>query len=174
MADFARLDKNNFVSEIFYVDDNKCVDSKGKVSERSGINFCKNIFGRKNKFVLILREIKGPFPKIGYFYSTKYHKFIAPQPYPSWSFDFSTGEWVSPLGSAPETKPCCEFCYWNEEEYQKDNTKGWVILESGKEPSEEKIDLNPENFVYPEELFFYEKPFIFKVFRRISKYLLNK
>jgi hypothetical protein len=174
MADFARLDKNNFVSEIFYVDDSKCIDSKGRISEQSGINFCKKIFGKNNKFVLILREIKGEFPRIGYFYSTKYNKFIAPQPYTSWVFDFSSGRWTSPLGNSPETKPCCEFCYWSEEEYQKDNTKGWIIVKSEEKISEEKFKPNRENFLYPEELIFYEKPIMFKLFKKLFKYFSNK
>lgn len=75
--------------------------------------------------------------KIGDVYSTLVNDFIDPQLYPSWILNTTTKKWESPLGDPPPLKEdeiittdrgyILSGYSWNEELYQSDNTKGWVL-----------------------------------------------
>jgi len=74
---------------------------------------------------------------IGYFFNTEVNDFVSPKPHLSWILNKSTLEWESPIGSPPELKEneivTTDSGYiisgysWNEDLYQSDNTKGWVL-----------------------------------------------
>ena len=53
-------------------------------------------------------------------------KFLAPQPFKSWSLDASD-DWQSPIDrpSITEEGDVRYMISWNETKYQADNTKGW-------------------------------------------------
>lgn len=64
-------------------------------------------------------------------YYVPLNKVIKNKPYDSWTIIEETGDWVSPLGYTPflseEDSSNGLGYYWDEELYQSDNTKGWVL-----------------------------------------------
>ena len=49
--------------------------------------------------------------------------FYAPKPFESWTLDTDTWQWVCPI-----TYPNDDKMYtWDEDVYQADNSKGWVL-----------------------------------------------
>jgi hypothetical protein len=48
---------------------------------------------------------------------------IAPQPYASWTLDKDTWQWNAPITYPDDDKDYS----WDEDVYQADNTKGWVL-----------------------------------------------
>jgi hypothetical protein len=64
-------------------------------------------------------------------YYAPLNKVIKNKPYDSWTIIEETGDWVSPIGYPPFlTKEDIENklkYYWDEDLYQSDNSKGWVL-----------------------------------------------
>ena len=98
MAHFAKLDKNNTVTNVI-------------VSEQGFINS-----GRVgDSFLWIQTSYNGNFRKnyacVGYTYDETRDAFYAPQPYPSWTLNETTCHW-----ECPEPYPDDGEMYtWNEE-----------------------------------------------------------
>lgn len=67
-------------------------------------------------------------------YYAPLNKIIKNKPYDSWSIIEETGDWVSPIGYPPnisEDEVNQGLTYqWDENLYQSDNTKGWVLKSS--------------------------------------------
>ena len=62
-------------------------------------------------------------------------KFIAQQPYASWSLDASD-DWQAPINKPSITEDEDGVLYihsWNDTKYQADNTKGWEAIKSNDE-----------------------------------------
>ena len=64
-------------------------------------------------------------------YASSKDAFYASKPYASWTLNESTCQWEAPID-----KPSDAFInggdkayYWDEDAYQADNTKGWIIVE---------------------------------------------
>jgi len=57
-------------------------------------------------------------------YNNNISKFIAPQPFASWSLD-SDDDWQAPVAQPDDDKRYV----WDEDVYQADNSKGWVEVE---------------------------------------------
>ena len=68
---------------------------------------------------------------VGSYYNTTLENFSGNCPYESWTINASTNVWEAPL-SKPSTH---DFYQWDEVEYQKDNTKGWVSYRSDVDES---------------------------------------
>lgn len=51
MAHFAKLDKNNIVTEVIVVNNEVITDENGNENEQLGIDFCKQLFGTDTKWV---------------------------------------------------------------------------------------------------------------------------
>jgi hypothetical protein len=67
--------------------------------------------------------LRGNYAGIGYTYDTNNDVFYLPQPYASWTLDETKWQWTCPL-----TYPDDDNVYlWDENVYQADNTKGWVL-----------------------------------------------
>lgn len=60
-------------------------------------------------------------------YDSSKDAFYLSKPYASWILNDSTCQWKAPLDTPVrvEKKPII----WNEDLYQSDNTKGWVVIE---------------------------------------------
>lgn len=92
MAHFAKLDDNNNVLEVIVVDNSIAVD------EAAGITFLTDLLGYSNwKQCSYNGTIRTRFPGPGYMYNGTYDAFIMPQPYPSWTLDTTTLDWVPPV-----------------------------------------------------------------------------
>lgn len=133
MAYFSQLDDNNIVIRTIVVNDKDCCDYSGVKSEEIGIAFCKKLLGADTNWKMSCPNGSFRFRSAsrGYTYDAQLNAFIAPQPYPSWTLDPNTTDWVSPLGLTPElTEEEIEnknYYRWDEEAYQLDNTTGWVL-----------------------------------------------
>ena len=66
--------------------------------------------------------LRGNYAGIGYVYDSTNDVFYSPRPYASWTLA-DTWLWVCPLTYPDDGK----FYTWDEDAYQADNTKGWVL-----------------------------------------------
>jgi len=131
---FAQLDENNTVIRVIVVSPEDCYDKNGCHCEERGIAFCQQHIGDKNsKWVETFPDgfgVRGRLAGIGYTYSEELDAFIGFKPFESWILNSETLHWESPLGACPEVSEELigqQRYIWSEEEYQKDNTKGWVL-----------------------------------------------
>ena len=67
--------------------------------------------------------LRGNYAGIGYTYDTNNDVFYLPQPYESWTLDETTWQWISPIAYPDDGN----MYSWDENAYQADNTKGWVL-----------------------------------------------
>jgi hypothetical protein len=97
MAYFAEIDENNIVVQVIVVD-NEDIKENGEEKEAKGVAFCKNLLGQGKTWVQTSYNwsIRKQYAGIGYKYDVLKDKFIAPQPYPSWSLDLND-DWQAPL-----------------------------------------------------------------------------
>ena len=120
MAHFAQLDAQNKVTEVIVVANSViCNPETGSEEEQLGIDFCKSLYGASTKWRQT--SYSGSFRKqyagVNFFYDETADVFIAPQPYPSWTLDTQSFDWVPPT-----PKPDYELCYWDE------GTLSWVLV----------------------------------------------
>lgn len=69
-------------------------------------------------------KIRKQYAGIGFTYDSSKDKFIAPQPFASWSLD-SNDDWQPPVAHPDDDKKY----HWDEDVYKADNSKGWVEVE---------------------------------------------
>jgi hypothetical protein len=119
MAYFAELDDNNTVLRVISVSNADAPDLAPEVSEPLGQAFIASI-GLAGRWVQTSYNgtFRGRYAGIGYTYDPIDDRFIAPQPYPSWTLD-ANGNW-----QAPTPYPDDGGMYvWDEE------TLAWVELD---------------------------------------------
>lgn len=63
------------------------------------------------------------YVSVGYLYEESNNRFIPPKPYSTWILDDDTLTWRPPV-LLPQPDPPV-LLQWSDEEYLKDNTKGW-------------------------------------------------
>ena len=99
-----------------------------------GETWCKNFFNKPDtefKQTSYNHKFRKQYAGIGYRYDASKNKFIAPQPFASWSLD-SSDDWQAPI-TYPSVTDGSGFIYairWNETKYQADNNKGWEATKS--------------------------------------------
>ena len=130
MANFAKLGKGNKVLKVEPIH-NDCAST-----EQAGIDFLNGLYKTNDVWKQASYNTVGglhllggtPFrknyPGIGYTYDSERDAFIAPQPFASWSLD-SDDDWQPPITEPDDDKNY----YWDEDVYQADNSKGWVLQE---------------------------------------------
>ena len=123
MAHFAELDKNNVVLRVCVVD-NKHVPSDKHVD---GETWCTNFWGGTWKQTSYNNNFRKQYAGKNFTYDATKDKFIAPQPYASWSLD-GNDDWEPPISrpSDDRSNGGDKFYDWDESAYQADNTKGWI------------------------------------------------
>lgn len=99
MAHFAQLDNNNIVAQVIVVNNETIHNQNFPESEPIGIAFCQSLFGVETlwKQTSYNGNFRKRYAGIGYTYDTALDAFIAPKPYPSWSLDPATADWVAPV-----------------------------------------------------------------------------
>lgn len=110
MAHFAELGEDNIVLRVIVVHNNDCKDENGNESEAAGAEFCRNLFGGTWKQTSYNNNIRARYAGIGYTYNSSLDAYIAPKPFPSWSLNEETTEWVSPVPYPDDNK----FYHWDE------------------------------------------------------------
>lgn len=124
MAHFAELDENNIVTRVIVVRNEECKDADGNESEAVGASFCTNLLGGRWVQTSYNGNIRFRYAGIGFKYDEELDAFIAPQPYPSWTLDETTTNWIAPTPMPEDGKQYL----WDEE------SLSWVAV---PEPSYE-------------------------------------
>ena len=100
MAHFAELDANNVVQRVVVVG-NDVTTANGPLGENDkhvdGESWCINFFkGGTWKQTSYNSSFRKQYAGVGYTFDFAKDKFIAPQPFPSWSLD-SNDDWQAPV-----------------------------------------------------------------------------
>ena len=135
MAHFAKLDENNVVVQVI------AVHNAHAPNEELGAIYINKLFKtddvwkqtsyntRNGVHLLGGTPFRMNYAGIGMVYDEARDAFVPPQPYSSWVFNESKCDWDAPIpkpdaGTDIATAPTH---IWDEDLYQSDNTKGWVL-----------------------------------------------
>lgn len=97
MAHFAELGEDNIVLRVIVVANEELLDENGDESETKGVEFCRNLLGGTWKQTSYNGNFRARYAGSGYTYRSDLNAFIAPKPYPSWTLDLETTDWVAPV-----------------------------------------------------------------------------
>jgi hypothetical protein len=152
MAHFAELkeetdqfdsSKKNLVVQRVVVVANDIETAAGPLGENDmhvdGETWCVNFFkGGIWKQTSYNNNFRKMYAGKGYTYDSTKNKFLAAQPYASWSLD-DNDDWQAPIANPTVTDDGQDpFVWrynisWNEDKYNADNTKGWEATKSNDE-----------------------------------------
>lgn len=139
MAHYAILDSENVVENIITGIDEDELDTLPE-----GFNdweeFYSSRFDNKtvkrtsyNTFGGIHADDKTPFRgnygTVGFIYYEEQDMFLPPKPFESWIEDFDNYGWKAPIDKPNDT----DNFGWVEEDYQEDNTTGWLLIPEPEE-----------------------------------------
>ena len=100
MAHFAKIGDDNIVEDVIVID-NSVVDpdTTGTDDEQLGKDYIANVLKLKGTWVQTSynHNIRGKYAGIGHTYDSELDKFKPPKPYPSWTWDNDSSEWVAPV-----------------------------------------------------------------------------
>ena len=146
MANFAKLDANNIVTQVIVVSNDDTADSSGIETESIGVAFCQKLVGADTnwKQTSYNGNIRGNYAGIGMTYMTNVATlgvgstdiFINTQPYASWTVGVGTATWYPPAnpGDAPtlseSDKTAGKYYEWNESNYNSNPSTAWVLKTS--------------------------------------------
>ena len=101
MAHFAELDENNIVVRVVVVA-NSAMQPDGIDNERMGVDLLESLYGQgRCKQTSYSGSIRKNYAGIGMTYDATRDAFIAPSPFPSWTLDESTCQYVPPVPRPP-------------------------------------------------------------------------
>jgi hypothetical protein len=120
MAHFARLDENNVVVQVIVVNNEDCLDENGVESEAVGVSFCQGLLGSDTRWkqTSYNHKFRRRYAGSGYLYFEPLDVFVEPQPYPSWTLDTATANWVAPVPKP--SVPDIYILVWDEENQEWD------------------------------------------------------
>ena len=119
MAHFAELDDNNVVLRVIVVGNRDTSTPDGTEVESIGVAFCQRLFGGNWKQTSYNGNFRKNYAGIGYTYDATRDAFIPPQPFPSWTLDPVTTNWVAPVPYPTDDKNYI----WNE------STQSWDLVD---------------------------------------------
>jgi len=97
MAHFAELDHNNVVLRVIVVDNRDTSTPNGTEKESIGAAFCERLFGGRWVQTSYNASFRKRYAGQGMIYHEGADAFISPSPYPSWTLNFETAEWIPPV-----------------------------------------------------------------------------
>lgn len=99
MAHFAKLDDQNFVIDVNVVNNDTIDNLSFPESEPVGVEFLTQWSGGYThwKQTSYNANFRKNYAGIGYTYDAALDAFIPPKPYPSWTLDNATVDWVAPV-----------------------------------------------------------------------------
>ena len=113
MAHFAKINEQNEVLSVLYIEDSKIM-SNGVESEQVGQQYLEqhnnwpaNLWIKtsystyQNNHTNGKTPFRGNYAGIGYTWDADNNIFWPEKPYPSWVKDVANAKWVSPIGDAP-------------------------------------------------------------------------
>ena len=117
MAHYAQVNSDKVVVQVLVMDNDgeqACIDwLQANVHSDDWVKTSYN------------NNIRKQFAGIGSIYDSVKDKFLAPQPFASWAVD-SNDDWQAPV-ARPDDASNDKIYSWDEDAYQADNTKGWII-----------------------------------------------
>lgn len=113
MAHFAKLDKNNYVTQVIVVSNQELMDN-GIESEQKGIDFLNTLFDGRFVQTSYNNNFRKQFATLGSYYDEINDVFVLPKPYDSWTLN-ENFDWVAPI-----EQPVEGSWYWDE------NTLSWL------------------------------------------------
>lgn len=147
MAHYAKLGLDNIVTAIVAIDTITCMTRDGVEKEEIGLQHLIKHHGhdlwkkcsyntRSGEHINGGTPFRANYPGIGWYYNSQYDIFHPPKPEgkDSWTLNTTTGRWDPPI-SEPELTIddpiliATTHYHWDEDLYQSDNTKGWILLE---------------------------------------------
>jgi hypothetical protein len=97
MAHFAELNKNNVVVQVI-VGVDEPLDGEAIYAETTGTVWKKTSYNTQaGQHLLGGTPFRKNYAGIGYTYDSDRDAFIPPQPFPSWTLDEQTCQWISPV-----------------------------------------------------------------------------
>jgi len=152
MGHWARIDDNNIVQEVLVLkkeeidtgnwgDPSKWIKTSYNTSD--GEHYIpKEHQDWENKNPDQSKALRWRFAAPGMRYDSVNDVFIDPQPFSSWVLNQKTWTWDPPYEHPELTQEQLlkgDFYEWHEEEYKKDNAKGWLLqINSANPGSNEK------------------------------------
>ena len=158
MASFAKIDENNLVLTMLYLDNSIVTDENGNEQESLGqahlekhnnwpanqwIKYSRNTNKNKHSSGDHSKAFRGNGASVGYTWMPEKNIFMPPKLYPSWVLNETDARWQSPIGDPPTQdtyNPLTHFYRWNED------TTAWDLISYEDEGVE-----NPSSV--PEDVF---------------------
>jgi hypothetical protein len=124
MAHYAQVNSDGIVVQVLVMDN----DMETKQGEAACIAWLqKNVNDDEWVKTSFNNKIRKQYAGINYTYDSDKDIFIGPQPFASWSLD-SNNDWEAPI-ALPDDASDDKRYSWDEDVYQADNSKGWVVVE---------------------------------------------
>lgn len=149
MAHFAKINENNEVLTVLYVNDSDCLNDQNVETESVGQAYLEQhnnwpsdmwIKTSYNTYENTHKNggtaFRGNYAGIGFTWDSENNIFWPPKPHNSWIKHISTASWVAPIDKPSLTTEqqsqndanTNEWFYtWDDSLYQSDNTQGWVL-----------------------------------------------
>lgn len=133
MAHFAQLDQNNIVTNVIVVNNENLLDENNQEQESIGIEYIRDVLKDNSKWVQTSynNSFRVRYAGLGFSYDENLDAFIPPKPFESWILDTETLDWKAPLDEpqtlTEEQQNDGYYYRWDENQYQQDNTTGWVL-----------------------------------------------
>ena len=124
MAHYAQVNSDGVVVQVLVMD-NDMETNQGEAACIAWLQ--KNVNDDEWVKTSYNGNIRKQYAGIGYTYDSDKDIFISPQPYVSWSLD-SDNDWQPPV-AMPDDASVDKMYLWDEDVYQADNSKGWVLQE---------------------------------------------
>jgi hypothetical protein len=109
MAHFAKIE-NNIVTQVIVVNNKDTANAEGVEVEQIGIDFCSNLLGGTWKQTSYNSKIRKNYAGVGYTYDEALDAFIPAKPFPSWTLNNNTAQWIAPVDYPTDNK----IYKWNE------------------------------------------------------------
>ena len=124
MAHFAEINSDNIVQRVIvaeqdFIDTQDGTWVQTSYNTKGGVHYGQD--GNADGGV----ALRGNYAGNGYTYDTDNDVFYAPRPYASWTLNTNKWLWACPLTYPDDDK----MYYWDEDVYQADNSKGWILNE---------------------------------------------
>jgi hypothetical protein len=117
MAHFAEIDENNVVLRVI-VGVDEPLDGEAIYHEMTGATWKKTSYNTvAGQHTLGGKPFRKNYAGIGYTYDPDRDAFIPPQPFPSWTLDEQTCQWISPVPFPTDGKQYFwdeQTCQWTE------------------------------------------------------------
>lgn len=137
MASFAKINDNNEVLTVLYIEDEKVKNEAGEITESIGQQHLQTHNNwPAEKWILSNPPTTGRIANIGYIWDPTNNIFLAPKPFPSWVKNTTTAEWDPPVDKPDLTA--------EQQSQNEANSHTWVHEWNEEDQSWTLVDLGPE------------------------------